>query len=70
MIAFEYIFAPDDRNGEPPEAPRIVRATNVDDAVQILFLRDLRIRGVPGTVRVRRHQTHDRWLVRRFLPPQ
>jgi hypothetical protein len=68
VIAFEYIFAPDNGGLAPPEAPQIVRATNVDDAVQILFLRDLRILGVPGTLRVRRYQTHDRWLVRRFLP--
>jgi hypothetical protein len=68
VISFEYIFAPDDRAFAPPDAPGIVRATSVDDAVQILFLRDLRILGVPGTLRVRRYQTHDRWLVRRFLP--
>ncbi len=68
MFAFEYTFAPDDLSGAPPEPPGIVRATTVEDAVQILFLRDLRIRGVAGTLRVRKFQTHDRWVVRRYLP--
>jgi hypothetical protein len=69
VIAFEYIFAPDDGGGEGDAAPQAIYASTIHDAIQILFLQDLRARGVSGTVRVRRYRSRDRWIVQRYVPP-
>jgi hypothetical protein len=68
MSVFEYTFTPDDPDDGTAEAPRTIDAGTVEDAIQILFLRDLATRGVAGTIRVRRLGGRGPWLVRRFAP--
>jgi hypothetical protein len=67
MAVFEYIFRPD---GEavPDDAPRPITAATIQDAAQILFLRELAERGVAGTLRLRPRYGHDIWTVWRFVP--
>jgi hypothetical protein len=67
MGAFEYIFTSDDCDGLV-DAPRVIGATSIEDAIQILFLRELAERGIVGTLRVRRWLSHDPWIVWRYVP--
>lgn len=67
MDAFEYIFTPDGCD-RPVDAPRVISATTIEDAIQILFLRELAELGVAGTVRVRRWRSHDPWIPWRYVP--
>jgi hypothetical protein len=65
---FEYIFTPDEPDDGPPDGPRTIDAKNVEDAIQILFLRELRSRGVAGTIRARRLGSRDSWVAHRYDP--
>ncbi|HEY6006663.1 MAG TPA: hypothetical protein VIV57_27530 [Anaeromyxobacter sp.] len=68
MEVFEYIFTPDDSEGRPADAPLIICAKTIEDAIQILFLRELAERGVAGTIRVRRWRCGGRWIAKRYVP--